>query len=68
MQVQFTFRKVFCLKLFPILNISFVFSCLDVLVEQVAKYKEQFVQAVQEVCQITSTTIIYFTKAQHFIT
>ena len=27
-----------------------LFSCIDVLVEQVAKYREQFVQAVQEVC------------------
>ena len=26
-----------------------LFCCLDVLVEQIAKYKEQFVQAVQEV-------------------
>ena len=27
-----------------------LFSCIEVLVEQVAKYREQFVQAVQEVC------------------
>ena len=29
---------------------ALLFSCVDVLVEQVAKYREQFVQAVQEVC------------------
>lgn len=29
---------------------ALLFSCIDVLVEQVAKYREQFVQAVQEVC------------------
>ena len=28
---------------------NYLSCCLDVLVEQVAKYKEQFVQAVQEV-------------------
>ena len=29
---------------------TYSFFFLDVLVEQIAKYKEQFVQAVQEVC------------------
>lgn len=37
----------------PNLHVHFVSNvylfCLDVLVEQVAKYKEQFIQAVQEV-------------------
>ena len=31
-------------------GINLFFLYLDVLVEQIAKYKEQFVQAVQEVC------------------
>lgn len=36
---------------------------LDVLVEQIAKYKEQFVQAVQEVCYLNLclfTALFYF--------
>ena len=31
-------------------GVYLLFLYLDVLVEQIAKYKEQFVQAVQEVC------------------
>ena len=36
--------------------------CLDVLVEQIAKYKEQFVQAVQEVGQ---SLILFCTPVMH---
>ena len=45
------FEESVCLKFISTVNLLHCFfSCIDVLVEQVAKYREQFVQAVQEVC------------------
>ena len=47
-------HEIIIIIIFFFLKILFwcfcVFIVLDVLVEQVAKYKEQFVQAVQQVC------------------